>query len=357
MPRQARNDQQESFLKFSTLSNAERWWRAAITAEDLRWVQQNLGYGLDGKKRFRTVPSNVALTGSLYPGCPWSDRVVFVEGESAPRVLIGLGDEYNYHSAYSESRKNRDPYLSPHGLFRHLRAGYHKHAFQFMEQFGPLFIESETRFPGVSWWLSLGDFWDKHARFVAVAKLWEHRLDPEQLRADWVSLEEQHEKLDRAGNAPLGYIPDPIQKYIPLSQMPWQCGSDQARLFYTNPSMRRKLVYALVHSELILHTQDCVLTWAETQAPPRDGLSPAVSFEPTRSFTSLWGAIWELFGLDTRQYGWRLCPLCGKLFYPKDHRSVCCSTEHQSLWSKREWAKKHRILIRKAKVEKLRKRR
>lgn len=357
MSQQAKNDPLESFLKFSTPSNAERWWRADIAAEDIHWVQQNLGSGLDGKKRFRTVPSNVALAGSLYPGCPWPDRVAFVEGESAPQVLISLGGEYNYHSAYSESRKKRDPYLSPHGLFRHLRAGYHKHAFQFMAQFGPLFIDSETRSPGDSWWLSLGDFWDKQARFVAVANLWEDRFDPGKLREDWASLQEQHERLDRAGKAPLGYIPDPLQEYVQLCRMPWQWGSDRATLFNRNFSLQQKLVYALVQSELILHTQDCVLTWTETKDPPREGVPPAVSFEPTRSFTSLWGAIWELFGLDTPQYGWRLCRLCGKLFYPKDHRSVCCSTEHQSLWSKREWARKHRILIRKAKVKKPRKKR
>jgi hypothetical protein len=341
MRRTRRAGEPESFLQFSTPPLAERWWRLKIEDEDLLWIQQNLGHELNGKNHLRTVSSKVALTGSLYPGCPWSDRVVFIEGESAPRVLISLGDEYNYHSAYAKSRKDRDPYLSPHGLFRNLRAGYHKHAFQFMQQFGPLFIESETRFPGDSWWLSLADFWEKHARFVAVAKLWEDRFDSDKLREDWTLLDQQHEKLDRAGNAPLGYIPDPIHKYTPLCQMPWQGGAYQANFFDANSSTRRKLAYALVQSELILHTQDCVLTWTETKASPQNGPSRVV-FEPTRSFTSLWGAIWELFGLDTRQYGWRLCQVCGRLFYPRERRSLCCTTEHQSLWSKRVWARNHR---------------
>ena len=66
-------------------------------------------------------------------------------------------------------------------------------------------------------------------------------------------------------------------------------------------------------------------------------------FEPSRAFTSLWAAIWELFGLDTRRYGWRVCRICGRLFYPKDRRSVCCNTQHQSLWSKRDWARRNRL--------------
>jgi len=340
-----KEDRLESFLKFSTSPNAECWWQLKIEAEDLRWIQQHLGCWLEGQKRFPTIPAQVAVTGTLYPECPWCDRVVFVERESAPRVLISLGGEYNYHSAYAKARKNREPQLSPHGLFRNLRAGYHKHAFQFMQQFGPLFIESETRFPGDSWWLSLTDFWDRHARFVAVAKLWEDRLNLNKLREHWASIREQHERLDRAGEAPLGYIPDPIHKYIPFCQMPWQGGTYQLETFQANALLQQRLVYELVQSELILHTQDCVLTWT-AKSLSQDELPYLGAFEPTRSFTSLWGVLWELFGLDTRQYGWRLCQVCGRLFYPKDRRSVCCSTEHQSLWSKRVWARKHRNYMR-----------
>ena len=89
--------------------------------------------------------------------------------------------------------------------------------------------------------------------------------------------------------------------------------------------------------------------------PQSDQTLPVQSVQPARAnrqrlWQELWqaimtrvgGAIWELFGLDTRQYAWKLCELCGRLFYPKDRRSVCCSTEHQSLWSKRVWARKHR---------------
>lgn len=335
-------DPSERFLEFSILPTEEQWWRMQIEAEDLLRVRHDLGHWLDGQNRLAIIPQNVALTGALYPGCPWSDRVAFVEGENAPRVLVGLGDRYSYRAAYTKAREKRDPHLSPHGLFRDLRAGFHKHAFQFMQQFGPLFIDSPTRLAGDSWWLSLADFWDRHARFVAVARLWEDRFDADKLREHWTSIEEHHDRLDRAGDAPLGYIPDLPHKFICFRTMPWQWDRSQADLFKANASMRQRLVYELVHCELILHTQHCVLTWTAREPDER---SDALRFEPTRCFGSLWGAIWDLFGLDTRHYGWRLCQLCAKLFYPKDHRSVCCSTKHQSLWSKRVWARNHRAAM------------
>ncbi len=113
---------------------------------------------------------------------------MFVEGEDAPRALVPLGQEYDYRQAYFESRKAGDPYLSPHGLFRRLEPGYHRHAFEFMQKFGTLFIHSTTRFRGESLWVNLSDFWNRHARFVAVAKLWEDRFDPSKLVADWADI-------------------------------------------------------------------------------------------------------------------------------------------------------------------------
>ena len=77
-------DPSERFLEFSILPTEEQWWRMQIEAEDLLRVRHDLGHGLDGQNRLAIIPQNVALTGALYPGCPWSDRVAFVEGENAP---------------------------------------------------------------------------------------------------------------------------------------------------------------------------------------------------------------------------------------------------------------------------------
>jgi hypothetical protein len=131
-------------------------------------------------------------------------------------VLIPLGKKYSFRAAYVKSRNEHDPHLTPHGLFRSLEPGFHKHAFQFMKEFGPLLIEAENRLLGEPLWINLAEFWNRHARFVKVAKLWEERFDPDKLSADWTAMGEQHEKLNADGTAALGYIPDPALGFVRL---------------------------------------------------------------------------------------------------------------------------------------------
>jgi hypothetical protein len=327
------------FLKFSTIPSEAAWWRVEVTDEDLSWIRKNLGRDLEGKKGFKVLARGVGLPAG-FPEHPLP--VAFYENERAPRVMIPLGERYDFRRAYLESHESRDPYVSPHGFFRYLEPGYHVHAFQFMQEFGPLFIESDTRLRGTTWWLSLSDFWDRHARYVAVAKLWEDRFQPEKLRDHWTYIGANHELLDTAGAAPLGCIPDLKYKYFRICpSMPWEWEPYRWKLPGLDSHLR-SLVYDLLHSELILHTQDCVQTWTR-KTVPHDEFIWDEEFAPTRAFTSLWGVIWELFGLDAEHtYSWKLCQVCGRLFYPKDRRSVCCNTQHQSLWSKRQWARRHR---------------
>jgi hypothetical protein len=341
--------QRKRFPKFSTTPIEDQWWRAEIGSEEIAWVQQNLGHNLDGQTHFTTVAREVSLGNrSLYPGCPWTHRIVYVEGEMAPRVLIPLSRKYSFRAAYVKARNEHDPYLSPHGMFRYLDPGYHKHSFQFMKEFGPLFINAPNRLPGEPLWVSLSEFWNRHARFVAVAKLWEDRFDADKLSADWTAMGEQHEKLNAGGAAPLGYIPDSTYGFVRLCpRLPWEREGHELESLQSH-SFLRQLVCELLHCELILNTEDCVQTWTSKTVPHEEFVWDEM-FEPTRAYTSLWSAIWELFGLDTRQYGWRICQICGRFFYPSDRRSMCCSTEHQSLWSKRMWAQKHRASERKRK--------
>jgi len=346
--------QQTEFPKFSTIPIESQWWRAEIGGQEIAWVQQNLGRNLAGLQHFRTAAPDVRLSDAgVYPGCPWRDRIIYVEGESAPRVLIFLGKKYDFRAGYAKARKEHDPHLSPHGLFRGLETGFHKHAFQFMKEFGPLFINEPNRLPGEPLWISLSEFWNRHARFEAVAKLWEDRFDPDKLSADWTAMGEQHEKLNAGGAAPLGYIPDSTYGFVRLcSKLPWEREGHELEALHL-PNSLRGLVNELLYCELILHTQDCVQTWTRKSIPHEQFIWDEM-FEPTRAYTSLWSAIWELFGLDTRQYGWRICQICGRFFYPGDRRSVCCSTEHQSLWSKRMWAQQHRASKRKRKTSRKR---
>src|SRR5206468_10990367 len=94
--------------KFSTQPPLESlWWRTDITKEDIRWVRQHLGRSLDGIEQFDVLPSAVYLTAGLIPP-DWRHRVRFLEGETAPRVQIPLGDMYDYRKEYERARREVD---------------------------------------------------------------------------------------------------------------------------------------------------------------------------------------------------------------------------------------------------------
>jgi hypothetical protein len=327
--------------KFSTQPPLESlWWRADINKEDVRWVRQNLGRGLEGIQRFEVTSKEIWLSPGPI-GRTWASRVHFIEGEAAPRVQIPLGDKYDYRKEYLRARRERDPYLSPHGMFRQLENSFHEHAMKFMQQFGPLTWRVTTGRPGEEGWVNLSDFWDKHARFVGVAQLWESRFDLEALKNAWRWIHGRLDRINRVAPAQFGGMPDwNFQKYYRFPGVfPWDRGGIEEGLEVPHWSLLMT-THEIVHYELNLHTRDCRQIWEmQSVEGSRD-----VTFKPIRSYESLWGVIWDLFGQDisTLKHGWRVCLECGRRFYPKDHRSVCCTTTHQALWSKRKWAREHR---------------
>jgi hypothetical protein len=333
--------------KFSTVPRESLWWRAGITKEDLSWVRRKLGRSLDGAGEFETVSSSRLLTdGPL--GASWDERVRFVEGEAAPRINIPIGERYSFRQDYEKARQDRDPLLSPHGLFRTLESGFHCHALQFMQQFGPLTWKSRT-LPGRSAeWINLADFWDKHARFVSVSMLWEKRLDIQSLKEAWRWICERREQINRAGPVPFGYMPLwELGKYAPPPEgLLWEReeGFESALENFADFGDLTSYSLEVIQNELNAHTSDCRLIWMMS---PIGNDSQEVAFKPIRGFASLWGGIWDLFGQDASAltHSWRVCLECGRLFYPKDHRSVCCTTEHQAVWSKRKWAREHRRAV------------
>ncbi len=331
-------------LKFSTVPRESLWWRAAITKDDLSWVRHKLGRSLDGIDAFATISSPRHLTdGPL--GRSWDQRVRFIEGETAPCINVAVGERYDFRQDYEKARRERDPHLSPHGLFRVIENGFHHHALQFMQQFGPLTWKPHTLTGGSAEWINLSDFWDKHARFVGVSKLWEKRADVLSLKEAWRWIYERREQINRVGPAPFGYMPLwEVDKYTPPPEgLLWERGEgfESALNNFADLGILPKYSIDAIQSELNAHTADCRQIWLMSAIgnEPQD-----VTFKPTRGFSSLWGGIWDLFGQDASAltHSWRVCLECGRLFYPKDHRSVCCTTEHQALWSKRKWAREHR---------------
>jgi hypothetical protein len=327
--------------KFSTEALETQWWRADIHQEDISWVRQHLGRAREAAKQFEVIPKTVSIIESPI-GPDWPSRVRFVEGETAPRVQIPLGERYDYRAEYGRAKLNRDPHLSPHGLFRDLENGRHEHAMQFMQRFGPLIWKITTGRRGDEGWVNLSDFWDRHARFVAVAQLWESRFEPEALKQAWRWIHERLDQVNRVGPAPFGATPNwNFDQYYKFPGVfPWdRTGGIEKGLQWANPFLRMA-AQEVVHYELNLQTRDCDQIWV--MQPLQDGQD--VTFDPIRRYRTLWGAIWDLFGQDigSLKYGWRVCHECKRRFYPKDHRSVCCSTAHQALWSKRKWARDHR---------------
>jgi hypothetical protein len=330
--------------KFSTVPRQSLWWRANIVKDDLRWVRQNLGRCLDGSGAFETIPPSLHLTdGPL--GRSWDKRVAFVEGENAPRISVPIGGKYDYRKECERARRESDPYLSPHGFFRKLESGFHHHALHFMQQFGPLTWKPNTLAGRAAEWISLSDFWDKHARFVAVSQLWEARFDDRSLEKAWQWIHERRNQIDRAGPAQFGSVPLwKVDTYSPLPEgLPWEReeGFDARMEDLIDFGTMQKFSLEVVQNELNMHTADCRQIWLMKTI---GNSTPDVTLQPTRGFASLWGAIWDLFGQDasTLKHSWRVCLECGELFYPKDHRSLCCKTEHQALWSKRKWARENR---------------
>lgn len=325
--------------RFSTVPLESLWWRADVTKEDLRWVHKHLGRNLDGAKHFEIIPQNVGVADApLRQDFP--SRVHFREGEGAPRIQIALAEKYDYRNEYRRARRERDPYLSPHGMFRQLENGLHEHAIQFMQQFGPLTWKLTSGRPGEEGWVSLDDFWNKHARFVGVAQLWESRFDEDDLRRSWRWVYERLDRINKVGPARFGAWPNwNSDRYFEFpGRFPWDMPGGIEMGLQQPHSLLLMTTYETVHYELNLNTQECRQIWT-MQAVGED-----IRFEPIRSYPSLWTAIWGLFGEDicNLKQGWRVCLECGRRFYPKDHRSVCCTSKHQALWSKRKWAREHR---------------
>jgi len=204
-----------------------------------------------------------------------------------------------------------------------------------MQQFGALTWKLTG--PTDAEWVNLADFWACHARFVGVSMLWEARSE-DQLRAAWQWIYERKDQINRVGPARFGYVPLWDGTYAPPSEtLPW---ASEHAFRDAHPAVLRETTFMVIENELNMYTSDCRQIWMRN----RVGSEPDdIVFRPIRGFTSLWGAIWDLFGQDASDisHSWRMCLECGRFFYPKEVRSMCC-TKHQALWSKRKWAREHR---------------
>lgn len=319
-----------SVLQLSTAleMKPDQWWRAAITTKD--W--------LEARELLRQhTPTPTDMLGFTIPvtiarGLPWSRRVVWDQTSCYPHVLLWLGEPYRVGDLYDLSRKKNDPYLNPYGAFAKLKHGDPRHAFEFLESFGPLWVPDRNH--EYACWIDLNRFWAHHRRFLVLCELWENQNNAGRLQSVWEGIRHHLAAINAGGSTPFGATRDYVcggfqNRTLPF---PWEIHSDDF-----DSAALKQLSIEFVRRELMLHTHDCVPTWSV------DKENGNLTLRPDRFYTSLWGAIWDLLGRDIWQRRPMLaCKQCGRLFYPRRSDSTCCSPTHQVLWSKRAYARRKR---------------
>jgi hypothetical protein len=321
------------------------WWRASLSNENLAWTRKNLVKGADGKCAFERRPEFRRGACPRFVGPTlledWTKRVNFETGAVHPQVLVQMGERYDFREVFEEAQRERDPEIAPHVMFLKLAPENDATALGFIQKCGPLFLDDMTRKPIV--WIDLDDFWRRHARFVAIAGLYEALDDCENLRNAVVDIADKRKILDAAGPAGVGMIPHthkglPFIRIVDILQPQDYQRPDQHGDPTWNHRLLRDHAREIICAELMLQTFEGIRSGWESL-----DVEEGMGFRPTRIVTSLWAAMWEMFGLDTwRGYGLRSCRICGKYFYSLQVNSECCNPEHQALWSKRQYAKKRR---------------
>jgi hypothetical protein len=322
------------------------WWFKGL---DDRATQRKIARLLENpveSRIFAALPTPTPATAM--------DRVCWVQSRHKlkphflfiPRLVL-----YDVEAAYEQAKAEADVTFSPHTAFRSLNSGNEWAAIDFVNEFGPLDLldeqqprrrleredlsevgsEEENDIQERCVWVDIDDFWDKHRRFATVAKLWE-------LRESYHKLVYALSELSGLGvNPPVG-VRRHGQSYSLASGLPW--GDCEFRQWFRKANPKRAAVAAaaadIIKRELNLHCYEMNSQWT--------CLNPnRLEFRIVPTATSLWTAIWHLFARDTSEgLGWRVCPHCSKLFYPKRKDSYFCESKYQKRFASRRWWEEHK---------------
>jgi len=260
---------------------------------------------------------------------------------------------YDVEDAYERAKAESECQYSPHTAFRSLSTGEVWEALDFVNEFGPLELldESEPRrplrqedlldlgevIPGEEEpvpkercvWVDVDDFWNKQKRFVAVAKLWESRESPQ---AMWLALSELAtlSVYPQIGARRYG------QESVFGSAFPWEDGKFHRWVRGANMERLMAASAEILKAELNLQAHEMRIQWTCSE-PSRQQEFRIVPTAP-----ALWPAIWHLLARDTSEgLGWRVCPHCSKLFYPKRKDSYFCKSKYQKLHAANRWWNEH----------------
>jgi hypothetical protein len=315
------------------------WRRATLTDSEVRDLAKRIAAGPRGGELVSALP--------VIEEPQTSPRICWIEqgDKMVPHVLITPGESYIIDAEHERSRREEDPYLSPLGFFRGLKPGAPLHALQFLQAFGSLeyFDESVPRKQVLpenvaisgfmrSFWVNIDDFWrNRHSRLLAVSSLWEARNNASALRdaaelIDTLPFDRPAIGARNKGNGEYtsGYGP-------------WH-GNPEAWWSRTSETEIKKAVLEVIEREIQLHAGlDGHLEWTGSLE------GPDMRFRATPVFTSLWAAMWHLFARTMNEgLGWRVCPHCSRLFYPKRKDSYFCRPEYQRQFSKNQWWEEHK---------------
>jgi hypothetical protein len=318
------------------LSRAFRWPRLVVSD---RWLASRDGrLGQPPPAARLSMPEKEPHHSSLV----WMHR----SGRYIPCVPLEEADDYEPHAAYDRACKQRNPKLSPHTAFR--RVSKLSDLLFFLRDFGPLtngkapgVIRDGGREPGpeegiVEWlpedepkkFVNLDDFWRKQRHYDGVVRLWDVLAQHEGLKAQWQRL-----LVERSEP-----FYDEAEDWWHIEQ--WSAESKES----SRSVDLVEWVSNLSAHDLRISTTGFIVRQVRENATGgmfwrwhKDGLG-GILFAPEAKVGSLWAAIWEFFALDTGAgHIWRVCPHCGKLFYPSRRDRFFCTPRQQQLYSKRRY--------------------
>jgi hypothetical protein len=329
-----------------TFKTALLWW---CQGQDSRANQREIARLLE-----RPIASRIftALPVPILTGVP-AEHVCWIRTQQKVKtffLFVPRWRLYNVEAAYEQARAESDGQYSPHTAFRSLTSGDNWAAIEFVNEFGPLELLDE-REPRRSLereelldfgpdaesddikerclWIDIEDFWEKHRRFASIVKLWEAREEYEGM------VFALSELAALSVYPPIGAWPHG-DSYSPASAFPWRDGEFSAWL---RQASKRQVTVAsaeIVKEELNLQAREMRIKWT-CPDPSR------LEFRVVPYAASLWSAIWHLFARDTAEgLGWRVCPHCSKVFYPKRKDSYFCEPKFQKLHAANRWWQEHK---------------
>ena len=258
-------------------------------------------------------------------------------GRMLPCVPHVGGDSYSPREVREKAIKRKDPFISPHSTFRGIRNAYQ--AIQFLRDFGPLsrddpatiFVD-RRRVSEPHFFINLNEFFRMQRIYAAIADLWDKYPDVEMLRESWT-------RILRAKNGPFELYYTHMdtwhvsERASDAENFSWASEPDPLEWTTSGPATElQSLTFGLISRELQRHLPGKI-EWTlrlDEQGRP--------TFRPEAAITSLWSAMWESFALDSvGGIVWRICPHCGKVFYPARRDRFFCTPRLQQLHSKRTW--------------------